>query len=116
MLRRSLVLLVLVAGVALAGCRGEKPTAEAGAEEVAVDNLRLVRERDGSRAVRGVLINRSREEQSVQITISLYDDANQRIGEVQVPVEHVEAGAQQGFSQKLDYDATGASVRRILVF
>jgi hypothetical protein len=31
-----------------------------------------------------------------------------------VPVEHIAAGSDQGFSQTLDYDAAGASVRRII--
>ena len=115
---RALVALVLIAGTPLVGCGSDAPAsnAEVGAEDVAVDNLRLVREQDGSRAVRGVLVNESGEERSVQITIALYDAANQRIGEVQVPVERVAPGAQQGFSHTLDHDAVGASVRRILVF
>ena len=83
---------------------------------MAVDNLRLVREADGSRAVRGVVLNGTDEERSVQVEIALYDARNQRIGEVQVPVEHIAAGGQQGFSRTLDRDAAGASVRRIVSY
>ena len=119
---RLLVLLVLLAASALAlpGCSGGAtdggPPAEGAEAPVRVENLRLVREADGSRTLRGVVVNEGDEERSVQVSIALYDAANQRIDEVQVPVERVAPGAQQGFSRTLDADAAGASVRSILVF
>ena len=120
---RLLVLLLFVAapaalqtGCAGEGSPGEGQPREAAAGEVAVENLRLLRETDGDRAVQGVVVNASDEERSVQVVIALYDAANQRIGEVQVPVERVAPRAEQGFSRTLDRDAAGASVRRILVF
>lgn len=115
-----LSVVLLVPCVAFLGCAGEPAPAEAPGEEhttdVTVENLRLVREADGSRALRGIVVNGSGEERSVQVVIALYDASNQRIAEVQVPVEGVAAGAQQGFNWALDRDAAGASVRRILVF
>ncbi|MDX1419892.1 MAG: FxLYD domain-containing protein [Rubricoccaceae bacterium] len=113
--------LLLVAPVPLAGCSEEAPSGEAApgeavVEGVTVENLRLVREADGSAAVRGVVVNGSAEERSVQVVIALYDAGNQRIGEVQVPVERVGAGAEQGFSHALDREAAGASLRRLFVF
>ena len=116
-LRLLLALLVLAApAVTLSGCAREEPPREAAIEDVAVENLRLVRGANGDPAVQGVVVNASDEEQSVQVVIALYDAANQRIGEVQVPVERVAPRAEQGFSRVLDRDAAGASVRRILVF
>lgn len=118
---RSLPLwfLLLAPVAALVGCAEEAapPEAvEAVVEGVTVENLRLVREADGSAAVRGVVVNESDEERSVQVVIGLYDAGNQRIGEVQVPVERVGPGAEQGFSRTLDREAAGASLRRLLVF
>jgi hypothetical protein len=118
----ALLLLFTPSVIGPSGCTGGTPPADQAtgrpSEEgsVTVENLRLVREADGSRSVRGVVVNGSGEERSVQVRIALYDASNQRIAEVQVPVEHVGPGTQQGFSRTLDRDAVGASVRSILVF
>ncbi|NNF58636.1 MAG: hypothetical protein HKN04_10375 [Rhodothermaceae bacterium] len=81
---------------------------------IAVENLRLVREPDGSQVVRGLVINRANRERNAQVVIALYDASNQRIDEVQVSVEDIEAESQQGFSRALDREAAGVSVRRII--
>ena len=112
---RLLSLLLTLPVAPLAGCTGEVPPPDAAAEAVVVENLRLVQEEDGSRAVRGVVVNEGDEARSVEVVIALYDGANQRIGEVQVPVQDVGPGAEQGFNWTLDRDAAGASVRRIFV-
>jgi hypothetical protein len=114
--RLFLPLALLAGGGALPGCTGDSLPPAAVTQDVTVENLRLVREGDGSRTVRGVVVNESGAERSVQVEIALYDGANQRIGEVQVPVEHVAAGTQQGFSRTLDREAAGARVSRLLVF
>ena len=107
---RFLIVLLLLG---LAGCTAET---EVGPASVAVENLRLVRQRDGSQAVSGVVHNTGDEERSVQVIVSLFDDRNQRVGEIVVPVEHIAPGAQQGFDWTLDLEAAGASVNRLVSF
>ena len=111
-----LSLLSMTTAASLAGCSGEGEGAGAAAGDVAVENLRLVQEEDGSRAVHGVVVNGGDGERSVEVVIALYDASNQRIGEVRVPVQGIAAGTEQGFNWTLDRDAAGASVRSILLF
>ena len=128
--------LVLLLAAPLAGCSTDAPdstepiagpdpdaigavlTEEAGATtdtaSIAVENLRLVREPDGSQVVRGLVINRADRERNAQVVIALYDSSNQRIDEVQVSVEDIAPEAEQGFSRALDREAAGVSVRRII--
>jgi hypothetical protein len=130
-----LVALVLLLAAPLAGCSTEAPTStdpitgpEADAigavltddeaptdtASIAVENLRLVREPDGSQVVRGLVINRADRERNAQVVVALYDARNQRIDEVQISVEDIGPESQQGFSRALDREAAGVSVRRII--
>lgn len=108
--RRFLIVLLVL--VVASGC-GTEEMAEA---SVAVENLRLVRQRDGSQAVSGVVVNSAEQERSVQVVVSLFDAANQRVGEIIVPVERIPARQQKGFDRTLDREAVGASVQRIVSF
>ena len=134
MLCRVLALLLLLA-IPLAGCgtdapgspdpsaEGEPDAIEAALTEdeaatdtasIAVENLRLVREPDGSQVIRGLVVNRADRERNAQVVIALYDESNQRIDEVQISVDDIDAESQQGFSRALDREAAGVSVRRII--
>ena len=131
---RVLALLLLLA-IPLAGCgtdapdssdpiaEGEPDAIEAALTEdeaatdtasIAVENLRLVREPDGSQVIRGLVVNRAGRERNAQVVIALYDESNQRIDEVQISVDDIDAESQQGFSRALDREAAGVSVRRII--
>ena len=110
---RTVLLCLLAVFIPLAGC-GDDSAIGVGST-LTVDNLRLVRE-GSSAAVQGVVVNSGTEERSVQVIIGLYDSANRSVGEVQVPVERIAAGEQQGFRQTLDEEAAAVSVRRIIAF
>ena len=81
-----------------------------------VENLRLVRERDGSQFVSGVVRNSSGRMRSAQLVITLFGTENERVGEIHVPVERIGAGDIQGFEWSLDIDVEGVRLRRIMSF
>lgn len=97
----------------LVGCVDEPEESPGG---VSVENLRLVEERDGSQTVRGVVINGSSRSINVIVEVALYDEINQRVGEVSIGVEGVAPGGEQGFSHTLDDVVAGASVRSLMAF
>lgn len=109
MLRASLFVLALCLS---AGCVESEPKAPV----FEVENVRLVRQRDGSQRVSGIVRNTSERTRSAQLEIALYGAQNVRIGEVHVPVERIGAGEIKGFDWSLDVDVAGARVRRILLF
>ncbi|MCH7975962.1 MAG: hypothetical protein IIC18_05345 [Bacteroidetes bacterium] len=96
----------------LVGC-AEPETGEVTLE---VENLRLVRERDGSQTVSGVVRNSSERMRSAQLEITLFGTENERVGEIHVPVERIEAGGIMGFEWSLDVDVEGVRLRSILSF
>ena len=81
-----------------------------------VENLRLVRERDGTQTVSGVVRNSSERMRSAQLEITLYGHENERVGEIHVPVERIGAGDIKGFDWSLDVDVEGVRLRRIMSF
>jgi len=81
-----------------------------------VENLRLVRERDGSQTVSGVVRNSSERMRSAQLEITLYGHENVRVGKIHVPVERIEADGIMGFEWSLDVDVEGVRLRSILSF
>ncbi len=106
------VLLLASAFCLVIGC-AESESATAVFE---VENVRLVRQRDGSQTVSGIVRNTSARTRSAQLEIALYGAQNVRIGEVHVPVEHILAGNIKGFDLTLDVEVAGARVRRIMTF
>ena len=96
----------------LVGC-AEPETGEVTLE---VENLRLVRERDGSQTVSGVVRNSSERMRSAQLEITLFGTENERVGEIHVPVERIGAGEIKGFEWSLDINVEGVRLRRIMSF
>lgn len=80
---------------------------------LSVENLRLVEDIDGTRSVTGLVRNEGTLARSVQLEISLYDEENQRVGSVQVPVNRVLPDSAKGFDWALDQRAEGARLRMI---
>lgn len=111
-LLREVGLLFLLAVVVghLSGCGSDDQLPNDG---LSVENLRLIQQLDGSQSVTGVVRNESAIDRSTQLEIALYDETNQRIGEVQVPVNNVPAGSIKGFDWTLDQQAEGARIRTI---
>ena len=89
---------------------------ETGGAALEVENLRLVRERDGSQTVSGVVRNSSERMRSAQLEITLYGYENVRIGKIHVPVERIGAGDIKGFEWSLDIDVEGVRLRSIMSF
>ena len=106
------LILVLAAVCLLAGCT-ESETTSATLE---VENLRLVRERNGTQTVSGVVRNSSDRMRSAQLEITLYGHENERVGQIHIPVERIKAGDIKGFAWSLDVDVEGVRLRRIMSF
>jgi len=53
---------------------------------------------------------------SAQLEITLFGAENERVGEIHVPVERIEAGGIMGFEWSLDVDVEGVRLRSILSF
>ena len=96
----------------LVGCAQPEAT-EAALE---VENLRLVRERNGIQTVSGVVRNSSDRMRSAQLEITLYGHENERVGQIHIPVERIKAGDIKGFAWSLDVDVEGVRLRRIMSF
>lgn len=94
----------------LAGC----VEAEAPGAAIEVENMRLVRQRNGTQVVSGVVRNSSDRTRSAQLAITLYGPENERIGEVNVPIDHLAAGDIKGFHWSLDVDVKGVRLRQIM--
>ena len=96
----------------LVGCAEPEPVGAV----LEVENLRLVRERDGTQIVSGVVRNSSGRMRSAQLEITLYGYENERVGEIHVPVERIGAGEIKGFEWSLDINVEGVRLRRIMSF
>lgn len=119
-LAAALFACVLIAG----GCSGEDDN---GVDEVLaladtttalmVEGFEYQQLPDGSRVMSGLFVNASsRHVRNAQIQVSLYDDLNQAVGSVSIPVSDIEAETEKAFRYSVDRnDVAGARVRSILV-
>jgi hypothetical protein len=114
---RALILVLAAAGLLWTGCGEQQPARDAQVEE-----LRLIREADGTQVVHGFLVNPSeRSIGAAQIMVDLYDgDVNNgaRPAEsMRLEVRSVEPGERKAFRQVVDSGLrlTGARVRNILL-
>ncbi len=103
-----LVALALVLAVPAPGCQSG-----AGQPDPEIENVRLVL-RGGSPVVSGLVRNAGTAPLRAQLTVGLYDDQNQPIGDEQVEVGPVPPGEARGFEHTLDRPAAGVRVRRVL--
>lgn len=84
-----------------------------------VENLSLTRIPGGARIVTGELVNDSKQVvATAQIQVSLFDEGNQFVASMSIPVENIEPGARVPFREPVDSDADvhAARVRSVVAF
>lgn len=111
-LRLTLLVSVLLAAGALAGCGGAPLTAE-------VDGLRLKEEGGGYPTLTGVVVNTSQEAtlRSADVFVTLYDAENRPLESeafIQV-LEDLAPGESARFEKELDVPARAASFRTMIL-
>lgn len=107
---RSILLPLLL--LTLVGCQ-EKPK-----PDLRVENLKYSLVPGGARFISGSLHNLSDVDvSSAQVMVSLFDEHNQKIGQMGILVKNINGGEAVPFKEPIDSDADirAARVRRVLV-
>lgn len=110
---RPAIILTVILLLLGSGCRNG-----GGSSNLSVEDFRYVQLPSGERQVMGTVHNpRDRQIASAQVQVSLYDENNVRIDQMQVIVQNIPASGTKSFKATVDVEADiqGARVRGILV-
>ena len=108
------VLLALVAALVFVGGAEERV-----AKTASVEELKLLRQPNGTSTIQGVLVNPNEVPiRNAQIELALYGSDNQRLDALRFDITDVEPGARRTFERELGFrsEATSASVGDILIY
>ncbi len=110
---RSALVVILVLLLAGSGCRNGGSSAD-----LSIEDFRYVQLSGGKRQVMGTIRNpTSQRISSAQVQVSLFDNDNVRIDQMQITVKDIPAAGTKDFKATVDVEADiqGARVRGILV-
>jgi hypothetical protein len=113
----TLVLILVVGGCSSENDTGSEALALADTStSLSVEGLEYQRMPDGSRVLSGLLVNATdRHVRNAQVQVSLYDELNQAVGNVSIPISDIDANSEKAFRFSVDRsDVAGARVRSIL--
>lgn len=113
-MRVRIALLALVSVLLFVGCAEERA-----AKTATVEELKLLRQPNGTSTIQGVLVNPNDVSiRNAQIEIALYGSDNQRLDALRFDMQDIEPGARRTFERELGYrsEATSASVGDILIY
>lgn len=116
----SLAALVLAASLSACGAeRQEHAGSVADTLQVTIEEFEYREMPDGDRILSGTLYNPTRDDVAhAQIQVTLYDDGNQRVDSMIIPIRNLPAGDRKSFEQFVDsrHDVRGARPRSVIVW